>query len=502
MKKLPNILIVDDNQINLAYIEAVTRKIDVNLIQALSGYEALEKTRGVELALAILDVMMPEMNGYELALKLNEDRSDDKVPVIFLTANHVNEVEEFKGYSSGAVDYIFKPVNNQILQSKVNVFLNLFEQKQTIVDYAKQLKTSADELIKTNVALKKREEILQQEQLFTKALLDSIPGIFYLYTYPDLRMVTWNKQHETLFGYEASEMKDRYVLDWHKSETRESVLRSLDNFQDSGQATVETQLLTKDGRAIPFLLTAVKFESNGQNYLIGVGTDITERKRAEDELKISLEQLHQLSQYIEQVRENERIAISRELHDDLGQSLTAVKIDLGIIKQKVSDDETVNKINKVTTLVGDTIKTVQRLTSQLRPEIIDDLGLEAAIEWYTNEFAQRTGITAILDVDPGIINYPGVSLIVFRILQESLTNIARHSGATEVHVTLSLEKDFIELKISDNGIGITDEQRNSKQAFGLISMKERAASLGGTFSISCKNGNGTVITLVIPVSNK
>lgn len=627
MKQLPNILIVDDNQINLAYLEAITKKIEVNLIQALSGNEALEKTKGVELALAILDVMMPEMNGYELALRLNEEHSEDKVPVIFLTANSVNETEEFKGYNSGAVDYIFKPVNSQVLLCKVNVFLNLFEQKQTIVENAKQLKASADELIRTNVALKKREEKLQQEQLFTKALLDSIPGIFYLYTYPELRMVTWNKQHETLFGFDASEMKDRYVLDWHQPELRESVLRSLDNFLESGQSTVETQLVTKDGFLIPFLLTAVKFESNGQNYLIGVGTDITLRKKAqqalqqseatltkaqqiahlgswelddetqnlhwsdetyrifgftpgsvkpsmelffkcihpddatvlqaeinaawetmtsfsrdhrivmvggevrfvheqaeimfdsagkpqkwmgtvqditaskkaEEELKSSLEQLQQLSQYIEQVRENERIAISRELHDDLGQSLTAVKIDLGIIKHKVTDDDVLNKINKVTALVGDTIKTVQRLTSQLRPDIIDDLGIEAAIEWYTNEFSERTGIEVSLDMDPGISLPPGDSLIIFRIMQESLTNIARHSMATQACISLYQKKELVSLIISDNGIGVTDEQKKAKNAFGLISMKERAASLGGTFFINSENGEGTEIVLSLPV---
>ncbi|MFA5972416.1 MAG: response regulator [Lentimicrobiaceae bacterium] len=363
MKQLPNILIVDDNQINLAYLKAITNKIEINLIQALSGYEALEKTRGVELALAILDVKMPEMNGYELALKLNEERSEDKVPVIFLTANSVNETEEFKGYNSGAVDYIFKPVNSQILLSKVNVFLNFFEQKKIIVRNAELLKANADEL------------------------------------------------------------------------------------------------------------------------------------------KSSLTQLQQLTQYIEQVRENERIAISRELHDDLGQSLTAVKIELGMIRHKVTDDEVVNKINKVTALVGDTIKTVQRLTSQLRPDIIDDLGIEAAIEWYTNEFSERTGIEISLDMDPGISLSPGDSLIIFRIIQESLTNIARHSKANLACILLYQKQGFISLIISDNGIGVTEEQKKAKNAFGLISMKERAASLGGTFFINSENGKGTEIVLSIPVKD-
>jgi signal transduction histidine kinase len=362
MNKKPNILIVDDTPENLVYLKYVTMKLDINLIEAYSGDEALEKIRGMEIALAIIDVQMPEMNGYDLTLKMNEERTGDKVPVIFLTANHVNEMEEFKGYNSGAVDYIFKPVSSHILLSKIAVFLDLFEQKQTIVRNAELLKATADEL------------------------------------------------------------------------------------------------------------------------------------------KSSLDQLKQLSQYIEQVRENERIAISRELHDDLGQSLTAVKIDLGIIKQKVSNnDEVVLKINKVTALVGETIKTVQRLTSELRPDIIDDLGLEAAIEWYTNEFAQRTGIEMLLTMDPGISISPGDSLTIFRVMQESLTNIARHSKATKVEIELCRTNGFISLRISDNGIGITEEQRNSRHSFGLISMKERAASLEGTFEISSEKGEGTSIRIFLPV---
>lgn len=360
----PTILIVDDNQENLVYLKYVTIKLNVNVIQALSGFEALEKARGVGLALAIIDVQMPGMSGYELALKLNEDRSDDKVPVIFLTANHVSELEEFKGYSSGAVDYIFKPVTSHILISKINVFLDLFEQKLTILRNSELLKATAEEL------------------------------------------------------------------------------------------------------------------------------------------NSSLVQLHQLSQYIEQVRENERVAFSRELHDDLGQALTAVKIDLGIIKQQVSDSDIRLQITKVTTLVGETIKTVQRLTSQLRPEIIDDLGLEAAIEWYANEFSERTGIGIYLNIDPAINISPGDSLPVFRILQESLTNIARHSKASQVHILLFQEQNSISLSISDNGIGISEQQRKAKNAFGLISMRERAASLGGTFEIKSENGDGTLISLVLPIQNK
>ena len=133
MKYLPNILIVDDSQVNLVIIENVINNFEVNIIQALSGAEALEKIQGIEIALAIIDICMPKMDGYELALNINKDRPDAKVPIIFVTAGQMEEADVIKGYESGAVDYIFKPISSRILQSKINVFLDLFNQRQAII---------------------------------------------------------------------------------------------------------------------------------------------------------------------------------------------------------------------------------------------------------------------------------------------------------------------------------------------------------------------------------
>jgi signal transduction histidine kinase len=185
----------------------------------------------------------------------------------------------------------------------------------------------------------------------------------------------------------------------------------------------------------------------------------------------------------------------------LGQALTAVKIDLGLIRQRVSDPDALVRINKVSALVSDTIKTVQRLTAQLRPQILEDLGLEAAIEWHTKEFTERFGvkISLNLNLDSELYISPDASLTVFRIMQESLTNIARHSRATHVDIRLSKTNDEIHFSITDNGVGITEKEINSKQSFGLIGMKERAASLGGTLEISNLEENGTEIRMVFPI---
>lgn len=159
MKQLPNILIVDDSLDNLIFLKAVLENANVCLISANSGKEALEKTRGVELALAILDVRMPEMNGYELAFKMNEERPGDKVPVIFLTANHINDEEILRGYNSGAVDYIFKPVDIHILKCKTNIFIDLYSQKQTIKNQHEELDEQKEEILLAKfTALKEAEK--------------------------------------------------------------------------------------------------------------------------------------------------------------------------------------------------------------------------------------------------------------------------------------------------------------------------------------------------------
>jgi signal transduction histidine kinase len=229
--------------------------------------------------------------------------------------------------------------------------------------------------------------------------------------------------------------------------------------------------------------------------------DITDRKQAEQKLRHSLTQLHQLTQHIEEVRENERVVIARELHDDLGQALTAVKIDLGIINQRITEPDLRLKVEQVSELVRNTIFTVQRLTSELRPQIIEDLGLEAAIEWYSTDFAQRNQLTVDCHLDPEISSFsPSTSLTIFRIIQESLTNVSRYAKANRVEIELIQLEDQVEMSITDDGIGISESEINSKKSFGIIGMKERTGSLGGTFEISKGKEKGTVVRISFPLS--
>jgi signal transduction histidine kinase len=219
-----------------------------------------------------------------------------------------------------------------------------------------------------------------------------------------------------------------------------------------------------------------------------------------EELLRSRQELRNLSAHIESMREKERTDIAREIHDVLGQSLTALRIDLSWLKKRIppQHDDLIEKTAVMDDLINDVIFTVRRLSSMLRPGILDDLGLSAAIEWQASEFMKRTGIRCIVGVNeiPGLAEEKAVAL--FRILQESLTNIIKHAEADEVKIFLGPKGKCLEMRISDNGKGIDAETMKIKGSYGIIGMKERVKALNGEIDIS-GSSSGTTIKVAIPL---
>jgi signal transduction histidine kinase len=233
--------------------------------------------------------------------------------------------------------------------------------------------------------------------------------------------------------------------------------------------------------------------------------EITERKRAEEELKQSRERLRDLASHLQSIREEEGRRIAREIHDELGQALTALKMDIHWIDYRLPGDQPLllEKTKTMSKLVDITIQSVRRISSELRPGLLDDFGLSAAIEWQTNEFNNRTGIQCNTVSDPeDIVLDRDCSIAVFRIFQETLTNIARHANATAVEVILKKKSGKVELRVHDNGIGITEKQVSDGRSFGIIGMRERVHYLGGDLIISSARNKGTTVKASIPISKK
>ncbi len=227
---------------------------------------------------------------------------------------------------------------------------------------------------------------------------------------------------------------------------------------------------------------------------------ITERAKVEQALKDSHQRLRNLTANLHTAREEERAMIVREMHDELGQLLTGIRMDLSWLSKKgVVDEETLERVDSMTVLVDRTADTVRRIAQRLRPAILDDLGLEAAIEWQVQELRKHSGLTVNLMSSIGEASLDNDrATAVFRILQESLTNVARHAEASEIYINLELKLGQLVLSVTDDGKGITEDQLANADSLGLTSMRERAGMFGGRLTIGNFQGGGTKVALTMP----
>lgn len=368
----PTILFVDDVRENLVLLEHIIRPLDVDIISANSGIDALEKTAGKEIFLALVDVKMPGMDGIELAGYLQNDKSRSMIPIIFITA-YADEKTLERCYEVNAVDFISKPFQRKVLLSKVKIFLELERQKN----------------------------LLRENQL---------------------------QLHETAL----------------------------------------------------------------------------ELDRINQSLKQSHEELSELTAHLEEVRENERKRIALDLHDDLGQRLTALLMDLAWVKNKLAKDkpELLDKLSTMKSQLDETINTVRKISLGLRPSTLDDLGLVPALKWHFKEVENNTGLIIVPNIEPDELELdPRLSILIFRVVQEALTNVTRHAEASKVVVNLKQEDASIHLGIIDDGIGIAKDKITKPQSFGLLGIKERVSSWGGKLFIEGEPGKGTRLRIELPVNN-
>ncbi len=364
-------------------------------------------------------------------------------------------------------------------------------------------------IIKDITARKSSEmNLIESEQKFKMIFNSANDAVFVIQIEPGKSYGDFIEVNEVAFkllGYS----KDEFLLLSPSAIVHPKCMdeynRTMDKLLQDGHVIYEILLKAKDKKIIPVEINSHLFLFKEKLTILSIARDITERKIVEEKLKRNAKLLKELSAHLQSVREEERTLIAREIHDELGQTLTALKIKLTLLLKKIPEElpNLKNNLENSIKLIDTSVENVQRISAKLRPDILDELGLLAAIEWQVSEFEKMTEIKCSLVLPKEEIVTDKIrETAVFRILQEALTNIARHSGADRVQVYLFSTPTKIILEVRDNGRGISNEQIKDVNSLGIHGMEERVSILGGSFLIEGFPGRGTVVRIEMPLKDK
>lgn len=453
-----------------------------------TGAENIEKIRRDILIGKKVEDALPEVKGSGL---LNVIKS------VYLTGNPEHfSVSLFKGEDliGWREHYVYKLSTGEV----VSVYTDETERKQI------------------------EERLLKSEERYRNIFESIIEGIFQ--TTPEGRFILVNPALAHMYGYDSPEEMISTVEDIQRLYVNpDDRLRFKRLIESSGFVKgFESNQYHKNGSQIWISLNAHAVKDKDGNIICYEGTaeNITLRKKAEKELLEQQEELRSLSKRIVDIEEEERKRFSRELHDTVGQNLTAISINLNIINAKIHDiapDDIKTRLKDSLVLLEQTTEKIRNIMSDLRPSVLDDYGLLAALKWYGRIFSSRTGINVVVDgVETHERLNSSIENSLFRITQEALTNTAKHSGATEVYINLKIDSDTVCLTIHDNGKGFDptlkpenksfvdfnslNEKGEGESRWGLITMRERALSIKGELRIESEKGKGTKVIVNLPRS--
>ncbi|HKH84840.1 MAG TPA: PAS domain-containing protein [Gemmatimonadales bacterium] len=306
-------------------------------------------------------------------------------------------------------------------------------------------------------------------------------------------LAQYGAREDQLLGLTPSEL---FAHDLPRARVRWQV------FLDAGHLHLETDERTLDGRPITIEGDYICLHDTEGRLIghFGIQRDITDRRQAELEILRSRQELRDLTARLQLVREEERTCLAREVHDELGQSLTSLKIDLAWLKPRVAGRAALSeRVQSIIVRIDGAMDTVRRIATDLRPSVLDDLGLVAAVEWQAQEFERSTGVTVQLEVRANQRELNDVcATTTFRILQETLTNVARHAHATRVSIALHVDQEELKLEVRDNGRGISEGEITSPRSLGLVGSRERAIGCGGELVVRGVRNQGTLVSLRIP----
>ncbi|MBC7720781.1 MAG: PAS domain S-box protein [Pedobacter sp.] len=344
-----------------------------------------------------------------------------------------------------------------------------------------------------------KNNIIKEKNL-SDSIINSLPGVFYLIT-KNRQFLRWNKNLETVTKYTADEIITLDALTLFDVDEKELLYKKITDTFVYGEESVQANYYIKTKEKIPYFFTGKAIDYQGQMCLVGVGFDVSETVAAQEKIKQTTGQLRQLTAHLQTIREEERKRIGREIHDELGQQLTAIKMDIAWVDKKIPHDNIPlkNKLKNIIELLDGSNQSIRRILSELRPSILDDYGLLEAIDWLGRQFTSTTGIPVKFTTTETNLKTPeAIATCIFRVYQEAFTNITRHAKANTVVSSLTIINEFVTVIIMDDGQGFDMASQPNKQSFGILGMEERVLSLAGKFEFFSALGNGTKITISLP----
>jgi PAS domain S-box-containing protein len=471
------VLVVHDAPDQLELMSLLLKKSGHRVVTARDGREGFEAARRERPALVISDVSMPHLDGIEMCRLIRCHPSLRMTPVLLVSAMRTGSASVVEGLKGGADDYLEAPYEPVLLIAKVT---RLLERRRA------------------------EESLRQSESRLAEAQRLARLGNWDW----ELKSgrLTWSDEIYRIYGFEPRAFEPTYetFLKCVHPEDLDRVVGIIEEaVRDRRPLNYHLRIVRADGvRILHSRGDFIRDERGEVVRMYGTAQDVTERVLAEERLRGSNEKLRALSARLQSVREEESRRISREIHDELGGALTGLKMDVAWVERRLAASETEaarQKLGSMSELIDETIQKVRNISTELRPSILDDLGLAAAIEWQAREFQRRTEVECrITRLEEEVTMSPEKSTAVFRIFQEVLTNVARHAAATLVEVSLEQSGGDVVLKVRDNGRGVRESDITAGGSLGLLGMRERAGVFGGVVRVEGEEGKGTSVTVSIP----
>jgi PAS domain S-box-containing protein len=515
-----NILMVDDQPAKLLSYEVMLGELRENLIKAKSAKEALEVLLKTDVAVVLMDVSMPELDGFQLAAMIRQHPRFQRTAIIFVSAVHLTDLDQLKGYEHGAVDYISVPVVPELLRAKVRVFAELHrktrqletlnrELEQRVLERTEELALKAELLLQLNVELVEKNQELD-------AIVHTAPDIIFSRKADGSRDYISDRFYEFTGAAPGSANGFGWLDYVHPEDKRKAMDDWLLCVESGANYEAEYRMQAKDGNYRWFRARAVPIRSDAKIVKwYGTCSDIHDSKVLEQSIRDSAaelekmvdrrtDELRRLSIRLMTMQDEERRRLARDLHDGLGQELAVAKIVLDKLILQEPAEPPQEAWTQASGIIDRAIQQVRTMSHLLHPPLLDEVGLLSALSWYVDGLTKRSGIETSLDVRPAEFPRlaPEVETAVFRIVQEALTNVFRHSEASKVWITLTQREGQIVVAVRDDGKGIgrrIAELQPDSVGVGIGGMKQRAKEFGAELRLTNAHP-GTLVELLIPCS--